>query len=162
MTTKLKWRLSKLPTPLEVTELLREKIISQEEAREILFNKDGDGERDDESLKEEIKFLRGLVDKLSNGRYTTVYEYVYKYPSTPWVQPYMTWCSGYVGSASYLTSANTASSLGSSIGSSQANMIYGLSSSAGDNQLLASYQNGTNTLTAEWTPTTNFTDIKTF
>lgn len=94
MTTKLKWRLGKLPTSNEVIELLKEKLISQEEAREILFNKESE-DRDGDSLKEEIKFLRGLVEKLSNKSYTNVYEYIYKYPNPqPWTQPYITWCSG--------------------------------------------------------------------
>jgi hypothetical protein len=38
MTNKLVWRLSKLPTPSELTELVKEKIITQEEAKEILFS----------------------------------------------------------------------------------------------------------------------------
>ena len=48
----LKWRLSKLPTPDEVRELVKDKIITQDEAREILFSQETDEERDKDSLKE--------------------------------------------------------------------------------------------------------------
>ena len=35
MKKSLKWRLSSLPTPIEVMELTKEKLITKEEAREI-------------------------------------------------------------------------------------------------------------------------------
>lgn len=93
MTTKLNWRLSKLPTPDELRELVKDKIITHEEAREILFSEKTD-ERDEESFKEEIKFLRALVEKLSNGNTTKIVEYIYSKPyNYGWYQPYVTWCS---------------------------------------------------------------------
>ena len=54
MTKKLNWRLSKLPTPDEVRELVKDKIITQEEAREILFKEDTKEERN----KEELNYKR--------------------------------------------------------------------------------------------------------
>lgn len=92
----LKWRLSKLPTPDEVRELVKDKIITQDEAREILFSQESDEERDKDSLKEEIKFLRELVNKMSNR--STIVETI-KYIEKPyiqwgWYQPYQVYCSG--------------------------------------------------------------------
>ena len=72
MTTKMKlnWRLSKLPTPDEVRELVKDKVITQDEAREILFSQETEEERDKNSLESEIKFLRELVDKLAKGNFS--------------------------------------------------------------------------------------------
>jgi hypothetical protein len=50
MTTKLVWRLGKLPSPDEVRELVKDKIITQEEAREILFSQEDEIARDEKSL----------------------------------------------------------------------------------------------------------------
>lgn len=97
MTTKLKWRLGKLPSPYEVQELVKDKIITQEEARDILFNTETDEERDKDSLKDEIKFLREVIENLSkNNKTQTVEVLKYVYPSYnyPWVQPYAIWCGG--------------------------------------------------------------------
>lgn len=93
--TKLKWRLSKLPTPDEVRELVKDKIITQDEAREILFGQEQESEVNIESLEEEIKFLRKLVEKLSTGRSQIVetIRYVEKpYTKYPWWNNYETWC----------------------------------------------------------------------
>ena len=88
--TKLKWRLSKLPTPQEVIELVNNKLITQKEAKDILFGEVD--ERDEKSLKEEIKFLRGLVEKLSNNSGTKVIEIIQERNYTqPWYQPYYNW-----------------------------------------------------------------------
>ena len=53
MTSQLKWRLSKLPTVDELLKLVSDKIITQDEAKEILFNKETETERDIESYKQE-------------------------------------------------------------------------------------------------------------
>lgn len=94
--TKLIWRLSKLPTAEELRELVKDKIITQEEAREILFSEQEEKDRDAESLKSEIKFLRELVAKLSENRsqiITTIKEIeVPVYRRYPWYQSYTTWC----------------------------------------------------------------------
>lgn len=97
MTKQLKWRLGKLPTPDEVLKLVNDKLITKEEARDILFNEQEDSVRDTESLETEIKFLRELVSKLSNNQTTKIVEVIrevdkgyYKYN---WYKPYDTYCS---------------------------------------------------------------------
>ena len=96
MTKKLIWRLGKLPSPDEVRELVKDKIITQDEARDILFNSETEEERDKESLKSEIKFLRELVDKLSEKNATRIVEVIkeIKIPihNQPWRRPYEVWC----------------------------------------------------------------------
>jgi len=96
MTTKEKlvWRLSKLPTPEELRDLVKDKIITQEEAREVLFSKETIEDRDQESLKSEIKFLRELCEKLSSKSQTIeTIKYVEKpYIQYEWYRPYATWC----------------------------------------------------------------------
>lgn len=93
---KLVWRLGKLPTPQEVSDLLKEEIITQDEAREILFNTETDEERDSNSLKDEIKFLREVIKNLSENSSKTV-EIIQKveprYFQYGWYQPYYTWCT---------------------------------------------------------------------
>jgi len=96
MTKKLVWRLGKLPSPDELVNLINAKIITQEEAREILFNVETEEDRDKKSLESEIKFLRELVEKLSEGRtqiITTIREIERPYYRQPWYQPYTTWCA---------------------------------------------------------------------
>lgn len=84
--------MGKLPSPDEVRELVKDKIITQEEARDILFKEQVDGERDNESLKTEIKFLRELVDKLSSQQTTKVVEIIKTiekpYYGLTWYHPY--------------------------------------------------------------------------
>lgn len=123
MTTQLKWRLGKLPTPEEVTILLNQKIITKEEAREILFNEVDESKRDEESLKEEIKFLKELVSKLSS-RYQIVENIRYispTYSNYPWYGPYMTYCAsgantltttGYTTSGTALVNCGVTTSTG--------------------------------------------------
>ncbi len=63
MTKKdLNWRLKKLPTAGEVAALVEQKVLTKDEAREILISKD-DTPKTVKKLQEEIVFLRGLVDK---------------------------------------------------------------------------------------------------
>ena len=95
MTKKLNWRLSKLPTTEELRELVKDKIITQEEARDILFNEVDSTKRDTGSLEAEIKFLRELVQKLST-RSTIIEQIRYierPYIQYPWYQPYVVYCS---------------------------------------------------------------------
>lgn len=114
-TTKLIWRLSSLPTPSELQELVKDKIITQEEAREILFTKEDSDERDKKSLESEIKFLRELVDKLSKDRkvITETIKYIEKpYYQYDWYQPYKWYCTSAnnIGSNTvnaYVTTAGT-------------------------------------------------------
>ena len=96
MTKKLNWRLSKLPTPDEVRELVKDKIITQDEARGILFSSETEEERDKKSLESEIKFLRELVEKLSSSKTTiieTIREVQKPYHQYAWYKPYEVWCS---------------------------------------------------------------------
>jgi hypothetical protein len=89
------WRLGKLPNVEEITTLISNKIITNEEAREILFNTRTVEERDKNSLEAEIKFLRDLVEKLSQNR-TQIVE-VIKQVSNPiyihdyWYKQYDNW-----------------------------------------------------------------------
>ena len=108
MTTKLKWRLSKLPTPSELVELVANKLITQEDAKEILFAQD---ETDTEALKSEIEFLRKVVDKLSESRtekVRVIEKEIHHYKNYGWYQPYITYCSGnsLVATNSALTVSN--------------------------------------------------------
>ena len=110
MTKKLSWRLSKLPTPDEVRELVKDKIITQDEARNILFSSEEEGKRDEESLKSEIKFLRELVEKLSksHGETTTIIREIERpYYRLGWYRPYEIWCNSSV-TTNYLSSTGTA------------------------------------------------------
>lgn len=95
MTKNLKWRLSKLPTVDELTSLVSSKIITQEEAREILLTSETQEDRDKKSLETEIKFLRELVEKLSNRSQIVevIREIKPSYKTYPWYPPYITWCS---------------------------------------------------------------------
>ena len=93
---KLKWRLSKLPTSDEVIRLLNEKLITKEEAKEILFTTESVEDRDKDSLQSEIKFLRELVEKLSEGKSDRIIETI-RYVEKPyyrygWYDPYKFYC----------------------------------------------------------------------
>lgn len=96
---KLTWRLTKLPLVEELQALVKDKIISQDEARQILFSSeevDSENERDKKSLEAEIKFLRELITKLSgrdnNQIVTVIKEIEYMYRDRPWYNPYTVWC----------------------------------------------------------------------
>jgi len=94
MTNKLKWRLPKLPTSTEVIELVKNKLISEEEAKEILFSEETEVAVTEQALKSEIKFLRELVDKLSSkSQIVETIKYIEKpYYTNGWYQPYQVWC----------------------------------------------------------------------
>lgn len=97
MTKQLKWRLGKLPTPDEVLKLVNDKLITKEEARDILFNEETGTERDVKSLEDEIKFLRELVQKLSNNNSSRIVEVIREvqkpYLTWDWYRPYQVWCN---------------------------------------------------------------------
>lgn len=148
MTTKIKWRLSKLPSVDEVALLVTQKVLTNEEAREILFSLETDEDRDKVSLQEEIKFLRELVSKLSTSR--TIVEqirYIEKpYQSQSWYPAYQTFVAGTTNSLSNdsLLTYNTASGTQQSTYS-----VLGASSN-------------TTGISFNTEPTPQFTDIKTF
>ncbi len=151
MTKTLKWRLGKLPTPDEVLKLVNDKLITKEEARDILFAEQNSDERDAESLQDEIKFLRELVHKLSNDK-TKVVEVIREikvpYYQYLWYQPYQNWCTAF-GSSSigYVSSGNSITLTGTSAtGTNAAFYTAGLSASEGNGTLSAG----------------NFSDIETF
>lgn len=130
MKNTLKWRLGKLPTSVEVQDLVKADLITKEEARDIMFNNETEEEVDKKSLESEIKFLRELVTKLSNK--STIIETIRTiqptYTGQPWWNPYVTWCSvGTAGTGSYTTT--TASSLDYGVGTSNTTSYF----LAGDN-----------------------------
>lgn len=114
MKKELKWRLSDLPTGSEVAELVKQEVITKEEARDILFNETKTAlskDREDE-LKRQIEFLEELVKDLSKRQQTVISTtYVDR-----WVErykPYMPnviWCSSNVA-GSTVTGANSNMSL---------------------------------------------------
>lgn len=111
--TKLIWRLKEQPTTESLRELVKDKILSNEEARQILFSQEREEEVGKKSLEQEIKFLREIVDKLSQSRDRTIeiVKEVYRpYSQQPWSQPYFTWCNpgqyANAGTISFDTSGN--------------------------------------------------------
>lgn len=74
MTKKdLVWRLKELPDAVDVAELVDKKVITPEEARDLLFNKaDSDSEKI-KDLKKQIEFLEDLVKELSKNQPINVY-----------------------------------------------------------------------------------------
>ena len=78
-----------------------------EEAREVLFNEQDEVERDVESYKSEIKFLRELVEKLSQNKsqiVTTIKEVeIPVYKKYPWYGNYEVWCSNNGNNTAYTT-----------------------------------------------------------
>lgn len=60
------WRLKQLPTAEGVSKLVEQKIITPEQAKELLFSKPEDPDLEKTALKEQVKFLLELVEKLSH------------------------------------------------------------------------------------------------
>lgn len=141
--TKIKWRLGRLPEPNEVAQLVTEGILSKDEAREILISHETDEDRDNTSLKGEIKFLRELVQKLSNNRRTEIVkqiEYIEKpYRRYDWWEPYKFYCTTGNGTGSLTIGAGTTTATAGYLDTSATNAVYTTASSQSD-----------------------FTDIKTF
>lgn len=136
MTTKTKWRLSELPTPAEVGQLVRDEILTKEEAREILISQETDEDRDKKSLQGEIKFLRELVEKLSNNRRADIIKEITviekPYIKQPWFQPYYYYAtSGTSGtSLNTLAISGTATAQNNMAITSGTNAIYSTTNSA--------------------------------
>ena len=98
MTKKIKWRLAERPTSSEISLLVEKEILTKDEAREILFTKEDEKERDEKSLKDEIRFLRDLVEKLSEHNRSTIIQTIREvqtpvYIQRPWFQQYEVFCS---------------------------------------------------------------------
>lgn len=116
MTKKLLWRLKSLPTTDELRDLVKDGILTKEEAREVLFSQEDEKERDVKSLETEIKFLREVVAKLSQNS-TQIVETIEKvyvpYKRYPWYEPYQMWCGvgTSTGFASTITGGNVLSAM---------------------------------------------------
>lgn len=113
-TSELKWRLSALPSGAEVAQLVEQKVITTDEAREILFTEQSKVQLEEpekmKSLQEEVKFLRNLVDVLAStrsGGYTVVYEQWKRY--NPVFATWHTNYAGVMGKAQTLNGTATAS-----------------------------------------------------
>jgi len=94
MKKKIIWRLKEQPTAETLQRLVENKILTKDEARQILFSFEEEKERDENSLKAEIKFLRELIEKLAESRsqiITTIREVEIPYKRYPWFEPYSTW-----------------------------------------------------------------------
>lgn len=100
MTKKLIWRLGKLPSVEELQSLVKDKIITHDEAREILFSKEEVEERDKKSLETEIKFLRELIQKLSEREtiIRNIQTIELPYRKQEWYTPYYYWTTATAGS----------------------------------------------------------------
>lgn len=81
MTKKLVWKLKEAPTAEGVARLVEQKVITPEEARDMVA-RDFDSKEADEAKDAELEFLRKLVDKLlakiDQHSYTTIYRDVWK------------------------------------------------------------------------------------
>jgi len=120
MTRKLSWRLSKLPSVEELLSLVEKKLITQYEAKEILFNTTDEDEPKVTELQAEIKFLRDLVETLSKGKREIIVKQIEiikePYKVEPWYQPYKVWMTtntddqlNYVDGATSINTANAMS-----------------------------------------------------
>ena len=93
----LKWRLSKLPTSDEVLALIKDGVITKDEGKEILFSTETEEERDEASLKAEIKFLRELVEKLAEKKQDRIVNVIRdvetRYIKQPWYDTYKWYCN---------------------------------------------------------------------
>lgn len=95
---------------MELQGLVKDGIMTEKEAREILFTEKEENEPKADELKSEIEFLRKLVENLSIGKYNKTVEYIHTYPDRNWnwYQPYYAWC----GTNSTLYTGNMGSSTG--------------------------------------------------
>lgn len=94
-TTFMRWKLKTLPTPSDIAVLIDKGVINKEEARTILFNPEEiENERDIDSFKAEIKFLRELVEKLAESRKVVeiIREIEKPYQTWSWIPCYTTYC----------------------------------------------------------------------
>lgn len=121
MTTKNKliWRLKEQPTTESLRELVRDKILTNDEARSILFSSETEESRDKASLESEIKFLRDLIEKLSQNKPQNKPQIVevIRQTDTPyyyndWYKPYLYWCNTSPGGSSVTLTAGTTASGG--------------------------------------------------
>lgn len=85
MTKKnLNWRFKNLPTVNEVSMLVDNKIISAEEAKELLFNDKESQDVEAKALKEQVEFLEGVIDRLTRNRSGWSWSFPIHYPIGSW------------------------------------------------------------------------------
>lgn len=93
--TTLKWRLTKLPTADELLRLVEAKIITNDEAKDVLFSTETEEDVQIADLKAEIKFLKEVVDQLSRNNQPRVIEVIREVEkplrTKPWFDPYYQW-----------------------------------------------------------------------
>ncbi len=93
--TKLIWRLTKLPTADELLKLVEAKIITNEEAKEVLFSEETQEEIEVQDAKAEIKFLKELVEQLSKNNQPRIIEVIREvnkpFRNAGWFEPYYNW-----------------------------------------------------------------------
>ena len=116
MTKELIWRLGKLPTPQEVSTLINDKVITKDEARDILFRTEEVEEEKPEDLKAQVKFLKEVIEKLSNKDYTRVKEIIVEYkPSYSgvyWYGPYNGWATTCQGASGLVITGGNSTTTG--------------------------------------------------
>lgn len=127
--TLLRWRLKGAPTLEDVTTMLDNGIINQEEARQILFSElDKNGQR--KALEEQVEFLKDIIDRLSKQPPQVVWKYVESYsPRNPWIG-YTTYTSptilgSSVGAFANSASLNSLSSAGAGAGTYRTGIVTG-------------------------------------
>lgn len=111
LTSILKWRLNKAITIEDVTTLLDKELVSKEEAKQLLFNTEAPPEPSSEkekALKEQIKFLETVVEKLAHRGTLTVWPNVTITPSYP-VKYWINAGNSGIGSGTGIYAVNTAS-----------------------------------------------------
>ena len=114
----LVWRLKEQPTTESLRQLVKDEILSKEEARTILFSKENSNDKMN-ALKEQIKFLEGVIKNLSTNRGMT---WINNYPVYTPTYPVRYWSTG-LGMGTFYTanaSANTVSLRGNLGGSQSA------------------------------------------
>lgn len=112
MTKKIIWRLKEQPTAKMLQDLFTGGILTKEEAKEILLSHtDQEEEKQIEALKSEVKFLREMVDKLSESKITKIIETIREvekpYYRQPWYRPYEVWCKAANTDSGPITSSGT-------------------------------------------------------
>ena len=93
---KIIWRLKEQPSSESLRELVKDGILSKDEAREILFSSQEEEDRGKDGLKEEINFLKELVEKLSKREQVVeiIRQVEPSWRKYDWYQPYRVWCEG--------------------------------------------------------------------
>ena len=96
-TKKLVWRLKEQPSSESLMKLVADGLLTKDEAREMLFSSETEEDRDKKSLESEIKFLRSLVEQLSQKRVDNIIKVIEEvripYVRSPWYRHYDIWCN---------------------------------------------------------------------